>query len=69
MEDTPERTALYAKMVRKISEDCPVLLLTEPLSYALRYEWLTNVKPHPIGYGFAKYQRIDEARRRARGGR
>jgi hypothetical protein len=32
-------------------------------------EWVKNVKPHPIAYGFAKYRRIDAELRRARGGR
>jgi len=69
MPDTPERTALYAKMVRMISEDCPVLLLSEPQSFVLSYEWVKNVKPHPIGYGYRKYRRIDTGLRRKMGGR
>jgi hypothetical protein len=46
-----------------------VLLLSEPLNMALFYDWLGNVKPHPLGYGFARYQRVDEAMRRRMGGR
>ena len=69
MPDTPERTALYVKMVNRISRDCPVLLLSEPLSFVLFYEWVRNVKPHPIGYGYAKYQRIDSTLRTKMGGR
>ncbi len=69
MPDTPERTKLYAKMVNIISEDCPVMLLTEPQSYVLIYGWVKNVKPHPIGYGYAKYRRIDTALRHKLGGR
>jgi ABC-type transport system substrate-binding protein len=69
MPDSPERTALYAGMVNIISEDCPVLLLTEPVSYVLVYDWVKNVKPHPIGYGYTKYRRIDVDRRRELGGK
>lgn len=69
MPDSPGRTRLYAKMMNMISEDCPVLLLTEPLSYVLIYDWVKNVKPHPIGYGYAKYRRIDTELRHKLGGR
>ena len=69
MPDTPERTALYVRMVNMVSEDCPVLLLSEPFSFVLVYDWVKSSKPHPIGYGFAKYARIDAALRRKMGGR
>ena len=69
MADCPERTALYARMARIISEDCPVLMLTEPESYWLSYGWVKNGKPHPFGYGYAKYLRIDTELRRQLQGR
>ncbi len=69
MQDTPERTELYVKMIHMISEDCPVLLLTEPQSYVLVYDWVKNYKPHPIGYGYSKYRRIDTELRRSLGGK
>ncbi|HAU39037.1 MAG TPA: hypothetical protein DCX07_15160 [Phycisphaerales bacterium] len=69
MDDTPERTALYVKMIRKISEDVPVLLLSEPESFLLAYDWVRNIKPHPVGYGFTKYRRIDAPLRAQLGGR
>jgi len=59
MPDTPERTEIYARMANMISEDCPVLMLSEPISYVLYYDWVRNVKHHPVGYGFTKYRRID----------
>ena len=68
MPDTPERTKLYAKMTKIISEDTPVLLLSEPENFVLYYDWVKNVKPHPIGYGFLKYRRIDTALRQKLGG-
>ncbi|MCY2931886.1 MAG: ABC transporter substrate-binding protein [Planctomycetota bacterium] len=69
MPPSPERTALYARMTQQISEDCPVGPLTEPLYFLLAYDWVHNVKPHPIGYGFLRYHRIDVQRRAALGGR
>jgi ABC-type transport system substrate-binding protein len=65
-----DRIPLYAKMARMISEDCPILLLSEPITYTLIYDWVHNFKSHPIGYGLAKYTRLDaQARRKAGGGR
>ncbi len=69
MQRSPARTAMYAEMVKMISEDCPVLLLTEPQSYVLIYDWIKNVNPHPIGYGYTKYRRIDTELRHELGGR
>ena len=71
MPDTPERTKLYAEMARIISEDCPALLLSEPEAYALFYEWASNknIKPHPVGYGFRKYRRLNPVTRKKLGGR
>ena len=69
MNPSPERTKLYVKMGRIISEDCPVLLLHEPTAFSLYYDWVKNVKQHPIGYGFTKYRRIDVDLRQRLGGR
>jgi oligopeptide transport system substrate-binding protein len=68
MHDSPVRTALYAEMARILSEECPVLLLSEPENFTLYYDWGYNVKPHSIGYGFMKYRRIDVSRRKCEGG-
>ncbi len=46
-----------------------MLLLTEPINYTLVQPWVRNFKPHPFGYGFAKYRRIDDTLRRQMGGR
>ncbi|MBI5725626.1 MAG: hypothetical protein HZA50_16830 [Planctomycetes bacterium] len=56
----PERTLIYSKMVGMLNEDCPVLLLSQPVSFVLCHPWVSNSKPHPVGYGFFKYRRIDE---------
>jgi ABC-type transport system substrate-binding protein len=68
MADTPERTAVYARMIRIISEDCPVMPIYEPEGFTLYYDWVSNIKQHPIGYGFLKYRRIDTNLRRLRTG-
>jgi len=69
MQDTPERTELYVQMIRMISEECPVMLTTEPENFVLYYDWVHNVKPHPIGYGYLQYRRLDTQLRAKRGGR
>ncbi len=69
MPDTPERTRLYAEMAKIIGEDCPVLLMDEHLTYVLYYEWMHNIKKHPVGYGYTRYVRIDTEMRRRLGGR
>ena len=69
MPDTPERTEMCARMVRMIGEDCPILPIREPMNFVLIHNWVKNVKPHPIGYGFQKYRRIDTALRKKMGGR
>ena len=63
-----ERIGLYAQMTRMLNEDCPVVLLSEPISFSLLYEWVGNYKPHPIAYGLGKYTRIDVDLRRKMGG-
>lgn len=69
MPDTPERTKLYAKMIRIVCEDCPVLMENEPMTLALYYDWYQNVLMHPIGYGFGKFRKIDVPLRIRLGGR
>jgi ABC-type transport system substrate-binding protein len=64
--DEARRIDLYARMTRMISEDCPVLLLSEPITYLLHWDWVGNVKLHPIGYGYTRYRRIDAELRRRR---
>ncbi|KKL65939.1 hypothetical protein LCGC14_2149980, partial [marine sediment metagenome] len=61
MSDSPARTKIYARMINIISEDCPVLLLNEPVGYQLRHRWVRNVKPYPFAHGLAQYWRIDPA--------
>jgi len=69
MAPSPERTELYARMLRILNEDCPVLLLSQPVYFILVNDWVHNYKPHPIGYGFGRFMRIDVEARRKAGGR
>jgi len=69
MQAESQRIPLYAKMTRILNEDCPVLMLSEPISFGLLYDWVGNYKPHPIAYGLGKYTRIDVNLRRKLGGR
>ncbi len=68
MADSPQRTALYVRMIRIIGEDCPLLPIYEPENFTLYYDWMRNIKQHPIGYGFLKYRRIDAALKKAMSG-
>jgi len=68
MQDSPERRRLYVRMIRRLSEDCPVLLLTEPKYFVLVYDWVGNYKRHPFGYGMIKYLQLDTKLRREMGG-
>jgi oligopeptide transport system substrate-binding protein len=68
MQDSPERTAVYAAMIRMISEDCPVMLMYEPENFVLFHDWDHPMKQHPMGYGFFKYHSIDEQKRFNEGG-
>ena len=69
MESSPERTALCAEAIRILNEDCPCLLLTEPIYMWLEHTWVNNYKRHPLGAGFRRFIRIDAEARRKAGGR
>jgi len=67
--DVDDRVPLYVEMLKILNEDIPCLLLHEPVSFGLSHRWVHNEKPHPVGYGFGKFQRIDVKLRRKTGGR
>lgn len=69
MPESPERMELYVRMINKISDDVPVLMLSEPQAFVLFYEWYQNYKAHPIGYGYTQYRKIDVDMRRKLKGR
>ncbi|MBN1943392.1 MAG: hypothetical protein JW849_08885 [Phycisphaerae bacterium] len=68
MMDEEKRVELYGRMTKIISEDCPILMMTEPIRFILLHSWVYNYKPHPLMYGTTKFWRIDAAARRKAGG-
>lgn len=67
--DADARVNLYVKMLAILSDECPCLPVNERIRFQLVQPWVRNIKPHPIGYGFGRYQRIDVDLRRTMGGR
>ncbi len=61
MQDCPERTALYKKMVAIATKDCPWIFCTHRLGFGLQHGWLKNYKPHDLAGNTYKYYRIDNA--------
>lgn len=57
--DGPERTKIYRKMVDIFARDCPWIVNTHRLSYALIQPWLKNYVPHDLEGSKAKYMRVD----------
>lgn len=58
MSDRPERTELYQRMARMVVDDCPWLLVSEPLTYTLHQSRVANFKSHLFPYGMEKYYRL-----------
>ncbi len=65
MQDTPERTAKYEEMAHIIVEDCPWIYMYQPMSFALKHNWVENYLPHDFPYGMDKYRRINSEARQA----
>ena len=62
---SPERTALYEKMVRLLDAKCVWIWEGFPITCRLRYDYLENSLPHDFSFTRWKYLSIDEARRAA----
>jgi ABC-type transport system substrate-binding protein len=69
MSPSPQRTEIYVRMLQILNEDCPNLLLSQPVSYVLVQPWVFNIKPSPYGSGNGRFTRIDDQMRRRMGGR
>ena len=63
MNDTPERTAKYEKMVEHLAERCPWIFAYYPISYRLRHGWVENYTPHDFGFSRWKYLAVDKQKR------
>ena len=63
MPPSPERTAKYHAMTRKITELCPWIFETQPVSYMLTHCWMQNYRPHDFGFNRWKYYSVDPSLR------
>lgn len=59
MQDSPERTELYAKMDRMAAEEVPLIYHLFPLNYSIYHGWLENYVESDFGTGREKYLDID----------
>jgi len=64
LQDSPERTAKYEAMAHIIVEDCPWIFMYQPMSFALKHDWVENYEPHDFPYGMGKYHRANDTARR-----
>jgi ABC-type transport system substrate-binding protein len=63
MDDGPERMAIIKKM-RDISvEDCPWIYVFNPVTLSVGYDWMKNVKAHPIANDYNQYRSVDFEKR------
>ncbi len=64
MQDSPERTRKYEKMVKYLSTKCPWIFESFAISYQLNHAWLENFIPHDFAFSRWKYLSIDAKKRR-----
>ncbi len=59
--DSPERSAMYAKLAHMVAEDCPVVLGVHRLAVNLRQPWIKNdLFDDVLPFARAKFLRIDQ---------
>jgi len=58
--DLEDRLPLYNRMEDIVIEDCPWLLSTYRVVYALYYDWLENYYPNDFIYGTMRFQKVKE---------
>jgi len=63
MDDGPARLAVIKKMRDLVVNDCPMTYNEHPETLSIHYDWLHNVKPHPIALDTLQYEWIDGNRR------
>lgn len=64
MKDCPERTEKYKEMFRYITEKCPWIFESYPVSFRLLHSWVQNYYPHNFVFCKWKYMNIDTKQRR-----
>ncbi len=63
LEDGPKRLEVIRQMRDIAAEDAPWVFLQHDVDLALTYDWLNNVKPHPVANDTTKYRGVDGERR------
>ena len=63
MPESPERTALYKKMIEYVTGQCPWIIESIPMTFQLNHRWLENYQPHDFAFNQWKYLAIDTAKR------
>lgn len=63
MDDGPERLALIKKMRDVAVEDAAWIPMYHSVSLSLNYDWLGNVKAHPIANDYNQYRTVDVEKR------
>lgn len=63
MPDSPERTQKYAVMNRYLTDQCPWIFESFPMSYLLVHSWLENYSPHDFVLSNWKYLSVDPVKR------
>ena len=64
MADSPKRTKRYEQMAKYITERCPWIFESCPVSYRLLHKWVENYRPHDFAFGRWKYLTVNPAQRR-----
>ena len=57
------REEKYYKMVKYLTERCPWIFESMPLTYQLKYDWLENFEHHNFPFNRWKYIKVDGKRR------
>jgi ABC-type transport system substrate-binding protein len=63
MDDGPARLAIMRKMRDIAVEDCPVAYAEYSEGLGLHYDWVHNLKYHPVALDGDKYRSVDTERR------
>ncbi len=63
LEDGPERLAVLRQMRAIAVEDVPWVYINHDEDLSLHYDWLLNVKSHPIANDTTKYRAVDVEKR------
>ncbi len=58
--DSPERTKKYSEMARYLTEQCPWIFESSPVTYQLSHGWVENFIPHNFANARWKYLSINE---------